>query len=366
MNFFVADPHWGWWIILYFYLGGIAAGAYFMATLIELFGGEEDEGLARAGYLIAFPLISLCGLFLILDLDQPLRFWHMLLKSEVVEEAFRESWPWSGRSWRVMVHAPLLKYWSPMSVGSWALLLFGLCSSLSFVETVWPTFRLSRWLRRPVLRRTLQVVGCGVGFFVAAYTGSLLSATNQPIWSDSVWIAPLFLTSAASTGIAAIILMARYRKTASVGPLDRLENANLWALGLESVVLSVFLASLGALLVPMLGTWHGKVFVFGTLLLGLLVPLAVHLRVGGMGNPSDSLGIAGQRGALVAAGFALLGGFLLRYGLLTTPPELLARGPASQASFGPEERRPRGEATGADPGNRPTDLQPRSKVFTDE
>ena len=34
MNLFVADPHWGWWIILYFYLGGIAAGAYFTATLI--------------------------------------------------------------------------------------------------------------------------------------------------------------------------------------------------------------------------------------------------------------------------------------------------------------------------------------------
>src|SRR5262249_8307341 len=28
MNLFVEDPEWGWWIILYFYLGGIAAGAY--------------------------------------------------------------------------------------------------------------------------------------------------------------------------------------------------------------------------------------------------------------------------------------------------------------------------------------------------
>ena len=30
MNLFVADPEWGWWIIRYFFLGGIAAGAYFM------------------------------------------------------------------------------------------------------------------------------------------------------------------------------------------------------------------------------------------------------------------------------------------------------------------------------------------------
>ena len=27
MNLFVVDPEWGWWIILYFYLGGIAAGS---------------------------------------------------------------------------------------------------------------------------------------------------------------------------------------------------------------------------------------------------------------------------------------------------------------------------------------------------
>ena len=43
MNPFVADPEWGWWITFYFFLGGIAAGAYFLATLIELFGQEVDR-----------------------------------------------------------------------------------------------------------------------------------------------------------------------------------------------------------------------------------------------------------------------------------------------------------------------------------
>ena len=43
MNLFVADPEWGGWIIAYFYLGGIAAGSYFVATLIEWFGRDEDR-----------------------------------------------------------------------------------------------------------------------------------------------------------------------------------------------------------------------------------------------------------------------------------------------------------------------------------
>ena len=32
----------------------------------------------------------LCGLFLIVDLHRPERFWHMLFNSEVVQAAFAE------------------------------------------------------------------------------------------------------------------------------------------------------------------------------------------------------------------------------------------------------------------------------------
>ena len=65
MNVFVADPDWGWWIIGYFFLGGIAAGAYFMATLIDLVGRRgQDEEISRIGFRIAFPLIVVCAVFL--------------------------------------------------------------------------------------------------------------------------------------------------------------------------------------------------------------------------------------------------------------------------------------------------------------
>jgi len=210
MNLFVADPDWGWWIVVYFFLGGLAAGCYFMATLIDLMGHDSDRELARLGYRLAFPLVLICGVLLILDLHEPKRFWHMLLKSEVVKEAVEEGWPWSG-GWSRMIGAPLFKYWSPMSIGAWALLLFGICSGLSFLGSLWPEGRLFQLFRRGIFGRVLQLAGCLVGFFVAAYTGTLLSATNQPVWSDSIWIAPLFMTSATSTAIAVMIVLARYR-----------------------------------------------------------------------------------------------------------------------------------------------------------
>jgi protein NrfD len=358
VNLFVANPHWGWWIILYFFLGGIAAGAYVLATLIELAGREEDRVVARIGYRIALPLILVCAVLLIVDLNQPSRFWHMLLKSEVVATGLDQGWPITAAGWRTMFGAPLFKYWSPMSIGSWALSLFGLCSFISFVATVRPQGFVARWHSAPWFGHPLRLIGCAVGFFVAAYTGTLLTATNQPIWSDSVWIASLFLVSAASTGSAALVLLG-LRATAPATQ-RRLHRAELWLLGLELLVFLAFLASLGSLLSPLLGSVSGKVLLAGTLGVGLLIPLAIHMLVH----------VADKRIVIAAAACVLVGGFALRWGLLSLPPELLSRGSStvvdvdSLINFGPEAGRPRGGGDGADPQNRPRELQPRSKVFS--
>jgi formate-dependent nitrite reductase membrane component NrfD len=351
MNTFVADPEWGWWIIGYFFLGGIAAGAYFMATMIDLVGGPEDRPLARIGYLVALPLILVCGLLLILDLHRPERFWHMLVRSEVVHQAIHQGWPTSGAGWRTMASAPLVKYWSPMSVGSWAISLFGLCSTLSLLGSLWPGGKLERLFRLSWLGTIIAVVGCCTGFFVAAYTGALLTATNQPVWSDTVWIAPLFLTSAASTGIATMLLLAR-RRPVPPESVARLEQADLWALGLELAFFILFLASIGSLLVSVLKSPHGLVLIVGTLLVGILAPLAVHLRIG----------MFQRWGFATAAVLALVGGFLLRYGILTTVPDLLEHPATMAASFGPEDGRARAGGAGADPGNHPGGVKPPSKI----
>jgi hypothetical protein len=105
-------------------------------------------------------------------------------------------------------------------------------------------------------------------------------------------------------------------------------------------------------LAPVLKSWHGVALVAGTLLFGLLAPLAIHLR----------LGIFGRWGFGAAAVLALLGGFMLRYGILTTPPTLLEHQPPIAASFGPEDGRLRGGGPGADPGNRAGEVQPASKI----
>jgi formate-dependent nitrite reductase membrane component NrfD len=368
MNLYVADPDWRWWIITYFFLGGIAAGAYLTSTLIDLGTGERGRRLSRLGYRQAFLLVLVCAVLLILDLGRPERFWHMILKSEVAKEAIAEGWPTSSSGWDKMVPAPIWKPWSPMSIGALGLAVFGLCSALSLAGSTWP--RKLGWLDRGPFAWLLQLVGCTAGFFLAAYTGALLSATNQPLWSDTTWIAPLFLTSAASTGMATMLLLDGRREGEEMH--DRLERADVWVIALEMVVFAAFVFSFKDWLGLVWSTRAGKLLLVATPTLAIVVPLLLYLF--GRGKP-----VPLKRPLVTLAAVAALGGgFLLRYSLLCTPPELLAHStellahikpqpvgtpepfPEGAILRSPEDGRTVGGGPGADPLNRP--VVPRSKI----
>jgi formate-dependent nitrite reductase membrane component NrfD len=370
MNLYVADPDWRWWIVAYFFLGGIAAGVYFTATFLDLAAGARGRRLAGLGYLLAFPLVLVCAALLILDLGRPERFWHMVLKSEVAREAIEDGWPTSAAGWHKMWQAPLLKPWSPMSAGALGLAVFGLCSALSLAASYRSESKLLGWLDQGPCARLLQLVGCTAGFFLAAYTGSLLSATNQPLWSDTTWIAPLFLTSAASTGIAALLLLGG--TWADEEMHAQLEQADQWVLLLEVVVFAAFVHSLQDWLGPIWATGAGKLLLVATPALAMALPLVLYWLRGNRPRSATRLVV------VLAALAALGGGLLLRYSLLFIPPELLARGPSLLATTplelmgtparfpegeiltSPEDGRAGGSGPGADPLNRPVTV--RSKI----
>jgi protein NrfD len=283
-TWFTASPHWGWLIVLYFFIGGLAGGSYFLAALIDLFGRREDRPLARLGYYIAFPCVVLSGLVLTLDLGKPLRFWHMLIESNT--------------------YRPMFKYWSPMSIGAWALLLFGLFSFLSFLaalsEEDSPYSAVADRLRPPTtLGRVFTAIGAIFGLYIAGYTGVLLAVTNRPIWSDTPLIGMLFVVSAASTSGALMIFLA-HRSGWTMPGLANLQRMDDWVIGLELLVLIAVMVSLG----PVLGAWLNAwgVLLLVAVVLGMIVPLVLLAR-GRHVRPGN---------AATAATLVLLGGFLLR------------------------------------------------------
>jgi formate-dependent nitrite reductase membrane component NrfD len=288
-TFFTADPHWSWLVILYFFLGGLAGGSYFIAAMLDLFGDERDRPLARIGYYVAFPLVLICGLLLVLDLNRPEAFWHMLIQSR-------------------RVPLPMLKYWSPMSAGSWALLIFGAFSFASFLGSLteegvirWGAAkRLDQFVRRGRIGGVFALVGSVVGFFLAGYTGVLASVSNRPLWADTNMLGLLFLASAGSTAAALLILLSRWRNI-SRPSLDWLQQMDLGAMLVELAALVLVVVTLGPVAVLWLSLW-GVLLVVGVVLLGILRPLLLYLRSGTGAHPL----------ANIAAVLVLAGGFLLR------------------------------------------------------
>lgn len=276
---FTEPPHWRWLIVLYFFIGGLAGGCYFLATLIDFFGRATDRPLGRLGYLVAFPAVVVCGILLIADLTRPARFWHMLLQSETLR--------------------PMLKAYSPMSLGAWALLAFGGFAFLSFLAVLRERGPFAA-LRPPgVLGVIVSSLGGLFGLYLAGYTGVLLAVTNRPLWSDTTLLGAVFLVSSASTSAALLILLSTRRGWASgVQVLRRFDS---WLLLLELIALVALVASLGSLARLWLNAW-GVLLVLGVVGLGIVAPLVLHWRR----RTPEGMGPA------VAAALVLIGGFLLR------------------------------------------------------
>jgi formate-dependent nitrite reductase membrane component NrfD len=204
---------------------------------------------------------------------------------------------------------PMFKYWSPMSVGSWSLLIFGIFSFLSFLSALADSGRITwsgaRRLRPPgTIGGIISIIGGLFAFYVAGYTGVLLAVTNRPIWSDSPLLGMLFVISAASISAALMILLAERNRWTMPGIAD-LHRMDVWVLALELIVLIAFLISLGPVFRAWFSVW-GVVLLLGVVVLGMLVPLSLSWRRQWLGGLN----------ATASAALVLIGGFILRMAIV--------------------------------------------------
>ena len=284
-TWFTAAPHWQWLIATYFFFGGLAGGCYLIAAIIDLFGRPEDRPLARLGYYVVLPCLIVSGILLIFDLSRPERFWHLLVERHTF-------WP-------------MFKYWSPMSIGTWALLAFGFFAMLSFIAALADSGRLS-WraahrLRPPgLLGAVIVVIGALLGLYVAGYTGVLLAVTNRPIWSDTPLLGALLIISGVSISAAFLMLVGSrlWGRLPGVLALDRLDT---WVIVLEFVVLIAVIVSLGAAAKGWLNAW-GLLLLVGVIGIGMAAPLILNQRRDWLGANTMA----------ASAALVLVGGMILR------------------------------------------------------
>ncbi len=286
--------HWTWLLYLEMFIAGIAGGAFVAATILE-FSGRGESRAARTAHLIAFPMMALSTLLLIVDLGRPERFWHMALMSE-----------------RIL---PMFKPWSPMSLGTWLVIPFTGVAFISFLDALITRrlFRLGRWrydrtLHGSPLGTVWSLIGAALGLAVGIYSGVLLSVGNIPGWGHSVMIPAVYVATAMITGIAAVVLV-----EAIQGHLDPdvlgLARTNTWLIGWWLVTVVLFLGALVGGGARVFLTGIPLVAILAAIVLAGIVPLVLHAR-----RPLRSTATLAVSAALV-----LVGGFLLRYGIVMGP-----------------------------------------------
>ncbi|MBM4438821.1 MAG: polysulfide reductase NrfD [Candidatus Rokubacteria bacterium] len=277
------SSHWPFLIDVYFFLGGVAGGAFVIATVAALVNTRAYRDVVRAGYYLALAALIPCPVLLIVDLGVPARFMNMMT-------TFNPQ--------------------SPMSMGSWALGVFGVCVALAVLFTILEDLGKAANLSGP--RRIVGVVGGAAGFFVAAYPGVLLGATARPLWIDGHALGALFLAVGASTAAAAIALILTVAGRARGDGATAIRRLTVLALLVQGLSLVIFIvavqgagspASDRALALLMSGPFK-LTFWVGAVIVGMVAPLLLGLA--DLRRPSSALG------ALTAV-MVLVGGFLVKY-----------------------------------------------------
>ncbi|MFU8819873.1 MAG: NrfD/PsrC family molybdoenzyme membrane anchor subunit [Desulfurivibrio sp.] len=277
---------WPIWIAIYLFLGGVSAGAFLVAALSDLFGGEKYRSMARtAAWLVPGPIV-LGLVLLIYDLGLPFAFWKLMI------------YPNLG---------------SVMSIG---VFLLGIFTPVAFIYAFMLTAQKGTPYRKPEgLQSFLAWAGIVLAIGVAAYTALLLqSVSTNAIWGSSI-LPVLFLASAFSTGIALTILVAHFSAPDAHEAIHTWTRYDAYLLGSELVIIALMVigwavtAGGEVALQALVFGGYAPLFWVGLILLGLIAPLILEYKeLQGKGG--------GGALAIVASILILMGGYLLRHVIL--------------------------------------------------
>jgi formate-dependent nitrite reductase membrane component NrfD len=277
------SPHWPLLIDVYFFLGGLAGGAFVIATVANLVNAARYRSVVRVGYYLALLALLPCPLILIVDLGVPARFMNMLFRFNTL---------------------------SPMSMGAWALLGFSVCAFLAALFTFLEDTRRAGDMSAGKL--IVGVIGGFFGFFLAAYPGVLLGATARPLWIDGHALGALFLAVGASTAAATIALVLLVIGQRARQEIAAVRTMTVIALVIQLVSVVIFLASVQvsgrpasvAALQLLTAGRFATLFWGGAIVAGLILPLLLGL----LDLRRRSLALTALTSVLVLAG-----GFVVKY-----------------------------------------------------
>jgi polysulfide reductase chain C len=268
---------WGWLIAAYLFLAGLGGGAYVTGAVAGWLG-EEWLGIYKIGVCLGFPCVLVGCMFLLADLGSIQNFWRA---------AMRPNTSWIAR-------------------GTIIITVFMIVDFIHIVFGVWPGRSLAE---AAGARNFISVLGIIFAFGTMIYTGILLGAARPIAFWSTAMVPLLFLVSATSTGIMAVILIGSMGSAALEGPLHTLAQIDTALIILEMFVLLFYLQgthrvpeSRASAQIVLIGS-VAPLFWLGVAVLGLIAPLVLDLL-----NVAVVASICGIIGGLCLRQVVLAGG----------------------------------------------------------
>ena len=173
---------WGFYIANFTFLVGMAAAAVMLVIPAYVYHWKPIKEVVILGELLAIAAIVMCGLFVMVDIGRPDRFWHLM--------------PGLGR----------LNL--PRSMLAWDVMVVNGYFALNFVIVTYLLFSLFRG-RNPNKRVFLPLVLLSIPAAVAIHTVTAFLYSGipaRPFWNDAVLV-PRFLASAFCSGPAVLLVL---------------------------------------------------------------------------------------------------------------------------------------------------------------
>jgi Ni/Fe-hydrogenase subunit HybB-like protein len=173
---------WGFYIGNFTFLVGVAAAAVVLVIPAYVYDWKPIREIVIIGELLAISAISMCLLFVLVDIGRPDRYWHLI---------------------------PPFGYLNfPRSILAWDVLVLNLYFLVNFVvatHILYRAFHGKSYRKRLVVPLVLLSIPMAVGIHtVTAFLYNGLAA--RPYWNSSI-LAPQFLASAFCSGPAILLVV---------------------------------------------------------------------------------------------------------------------------------------------------------------
>jgi molybdopterin-containing oxidoreductase family membrane subunit len=173
---------WGFYIGNFTFLVGVAAAAVILVIPAYVYDWKPIREIVIYGELLAISAITMCLMFVLVDIGRPDRFWHLI--------------------------PPFGHLNFPSSILAWDVLVLNLYFLLNFVvatHILYRAFHGKPYIKQLVAPLVLLSVPMAVGIHtVTAFLYNGLAA--RPYWNSSI-LAPQFLASAFCSGPAILLVV---------------------------------------------------------------------------------------------------------------------------------------------------------------